>query len=1540
MRGVLALLCLLIWPVLAQAQSDTPTEAVEDNSMIVRILQEALSSETREIKFYGIDGLLASNATVEKITISDQAGIWLTIEEADIVWSRLALLSGRLKIDSLGAREISLARLPQPDDSLPTPEATPFSLPELPVSVEIGALDVAALRLGEPVLGQDATLKLAGRVSLIDGALDADIALTRRDGPGGSFEIKAAYANETRQVTIDVNLAEPADGLVANIARIKDRPGIDLSIKGAGPVDDLVVDLRLATDNADRITGQARLRGDPDGIGFAADLSGRLDLLVSGDAAQFFAGESRLSATGLSHGDGGLRLDDFALKTGALDLTGAAETTSDGFLKRLSVTGGIGDGQARTILPLPGGATSLETARIAIDFGGSAAPDWTGAITVQDLRTSDLSAAELRIDLSGTARDLDLADKRRLTFAARMDATGLRGANVDLSRALGQRIVLDLDGAWSANAPLEIARLAINGNGLAASASGTVSEGAFEGTIAADIARLRPFAGLAGRDLGGALSLQLAGRIRPLSGSFDLSARGQTEALRLGVTALDPLLVGTTFIQGQILRNETGLRTRNLSLRNPQIRVQSDGIISSKRADLNFAAELADLALLSKKASGTVRFTGSAIGADGDIRLQSRIGIDQGALLARDLSGFSAGFSGRMRAATLLGRISGLGQLGDDAIILSGDVVLDQGAQSFRNVDFRVGPSTITASVDRTETGALSGNAAIASADISGLAALFLQKAAGAVTARLDFQPADTGQQIAAQAQLTDVTLGAGARIGRGSLDAVAYNAFGVPDIVGSSTFADATFAGIDLATGTATATVDGGTTLFSATSRLKNGANFDLGGALRPNANGFSLALDRLTLERSGAVAALDGPARFELADGEISEAALSLRAGSGRIDLSGRAGEIVDLSLKISALPVSMANIIYDQLDAEGAIDGDIRTTGSADTPDMRFSIAALGLTTAQFRASELPPIDLTLTGDGNAREIRIAGEIEGPQNFSADVTGTIPIADPKAELDLAGAVNRFPLEVIDPVAGRQGLRGRVDGTFGIAGQTGSPRVRFDLTGRGLSATAMRENGMAALNLAATGSYANDRIILPEARITGPNGIDFTFSGRMPLRLDGLNVAGGGTLPLSVGNVAMAKSGLRATGVATVSVRATGRLSAPQLDGNISLRGGSFVAPLLNLRLNNFDFDGNFIGNRFNLRAASAQNSRGGSVSATGFLEIDPLRGLPADFRIAVADLRYTDGQSFTTNLNSNLTLSGPLTRRARLSGQIEIGKTEITIPEREPKARAGFALNLAHENAPAPVLRTLARAGYDKTDQAIKPSSSQLVLDIEIAAPNQIFVRGRGLDGELGGRVKLDGTAEAPSPVGTFDLIRGRMNVLGRRVEMTSGQIAFSGDLAPIIALRARSIVDDIEATISLDGPVLKPKLSFSSVPGLPDDEILARVIFGRSLTELSPLQIARIASAIAELSGRSNLSIFDQVRQATGLDDLDFQTSDDGLTTLRAGKYIRDNVYSSIEADDQGNSKVSINLDINPKVKARGTVDSEGNTSLGVFFEKDY
>ncbi|QDZ11244.1 hypothetical protein FPZ08_11015 [Devosia ginsengisoli] len=152
----------------------------------------------------------------------------------------------------------------------------------------------------------------------------------------------------------------------------------------------------------------------------------------------------------------------------------------------------------------------------------------------------------------------------------------------------------------------------------------------------------------------------------------------------------------------------------------------------------------------------------------------------------------------------------------------------------------------------------------------------------------------------------------------------------------------------------------------------------------------------------------------------------------------------------------------------------------------------------------------------------------------------------------------------------------------------------------------------------------------------------------------------------------------------------------------------------------------------------------------------------------------------------------------------------------------------------------------------------------------------------------------------------------------------------------APRARGIT----VFVTVSGRASDIDVSFSSSPALPQDEVLSRLIFNRSMGELSPLQLAKLAGAAAELVGGGGNGLVDSLRGAAGLADLDLVTDDDGNVAVQAGTYIQDNVYLGVQAGANGQSKVTINLDVTSDLKVTGATSQDGNSSLGVFYERDY
>lgn len=536
----------------------------------------------------------------------------------------------------------------------------------------------------------------------------------------------------------------------------------------------------------------------------------------------------------------------------------------------------------------------------------------------------------------------------------------------------------------------------------------------------------------------------------------------------------------------------------------------------------------------------------------------------------------------------------------------------------------------------------------------------------------------------------------------------------------------------------------------------------------------------------------------------------------------------------------------------------------------------------------------------------------------------------------LDIDLTVSALPLSIANTLAPGLGLVGTLDGTAQISGTASDPQASFSITGTGVDATVLEDLGITPFSTSARGRYGNETVMLSELTVTGAQGLRASAQGTIPLSGTGLDISVEGTAPLSLANRFVIERGARVSGTATINAQVSGRLADPRFAGTVSVTNGTYTDPTLALRLVDITGNAQLSGEAVVISSLKAGLATGGSVSASGTIGLDA-PAFTSNLTLSLNDARYADGFLVVATLNGALTLSGPIGSGGRLSGRVDVARADITLPE--SIGGPGEVLNVDHVSPPPAVLATLARAHANQRDTDSGPArSSPLALDVVISAPNQVFLRGLGVDVEVGGELRLTGSVADVRPVGALELIRGRFAILGQRIDFTSGAVTLVGDLDPFVDLTATSQGTDITVQITVNGRASAPEITFSSQPPLPQDEVLAQLIFKRSVGELSPLQLAQLAAAAAEFAGGSNTSLLDSLRQAAGLDDLDIVTDAQGNASVRAGTYLDDNIYLGVEAGAQ--NRVSINIDVTDALTARGSTSADGESEVGIFYEEDY
>ncbi|MGB3538246.1 MAG: translocation/assembly module TamB domain-containing protein [Mesorhizobium sp.] len=742
---------------------------------------------------------------------------------------------------------------------------------------------------------------------------------------------------------------------------------------------------------------------------------------------------------------------------------------------------------------------------------------------------------------------------------------------------------------------------------------------------------------------------------------------------------------------------------------------------------------------------------------------------------------------------------------------------------------------------------------------------------------------------------------------------------------------------------------------------------------SLGPNKVSGDLALDdafvpegtiALDLPDIGPLAALalekaegdvKGTIRFSKENGTPQVAVDAATASITRGDISAKNVSINALIANYLKAPVISGKIRADGVNSGGTvvsgIDIDLKRdgewtgfSGGATVKDIPAKAAgrvkvAGGTTTVELtsgqatmrgiKAAIAGPSSITIA-NGTTTIDRLALGLGGG---SATVSGTVGQA-----LDLNAVLAQVPLSLANAFSPGLQAGGTVSGTAKVTGAASDPKVAFDIKASGVGVAQTRGAGVGDLGIAATGSFAGKKLgfnssISEASGLALKGGGSVTLAGTPELSLDF-----SGPVPFALASRQLAAQGLSLSGSANVNVQVRGPASKPAIAGTITSSGARFIDAGTGLAINDIALDIGIASNVARINRLTGKLSTGGTLTVGGTVGIDPAQGMPADLSIKLADGRYTDGRIVTANLGGDLTVKGPLLSAPVIAGKIDLGRTVVTVPDKLPGSLT--ALGVQHRNAPAAV-----RA----QDKALNPPSAGsgggsggLSLDITVNAPSQIFIQGRGVDAELGGNLRLTGPTSSPQAVGAFTLRRGRLEILGKRLTFTEGTLTFSGSLVPYLNLVAQSSASDATVTITVSGEATNPKFAFSSVPALPEDEVLARLIFGRSMSNLSPLQIAQLAEAAGQLAGvGGSTSLLQNLRSAIGVDDLDVITDDKGGTAVSAGKYLNDRTYLSLQKGEKpGSGKARIDLDVGKGVKLRGEASDAGEAKGGIFYEHEY
>ncbi|WP_043336021.1 translocation/assembly module TamB domain-containing protein [Belnapia moabensis] len=662
-----------------------------------------------------------------------------------------------------------------------------------------------------------------------------------------------------------------------------------------------------------------------------------------------------------------------------------------------------------------------------------------------------------------------------------------------------------------------------------------------------------------------------------------------------------------------------------------------------------------------------------------------------------------------------------------------------------------------------------------------------------------------------------------------------------------------------------------------------------------RDGIQGFDLKLDaprlayagqqgNLAATVAGTPAALDWTLRGKATEGELSgRGRVTQTDGAYRLDLAALQAEAQGETVRLGA----PARITYG---ADGGID-----------------IASLALAI------------------GNGGRVQAAGRW-GPERA-----------------DLALTIAALPLTLAERFAPDLKPRGMITGEVRVTGPTARPEIRARLNGTGIGLGADWARGLPPVTLRAEASMLGTATEARAEIAAGPAGT-VTATARLPRGFDPdspLAASLDGSLNLApLAGPFLAAGADRVAGRLALALRAEGSVGTPRLGGRATLSGGDYRNPTTGVRLSEIGGTITGEGTRLVIERLEGKTLGGGTIGLRGSIDAGA-PGLPADLVLTARNARPVASDLGTATIGADITVKGPITGGGTVAGEVRIEQAELRVPEKLPASVPTLTNVRQRGRLPPGVIppEPPAKAGPPT------PAAPPLNLAVKVRA-RRVFIRGRGLEVEMGGAIDVGGTVAAPVPSGSLNLVRGTLNILTRTLTFKRGTIGFNaGTFVPQLDMAAEATASSTTITVTVTGPANAPQIGFTSTPELPQDEVLARLLFDRATSNLSPFEIAQIAAAVAQLTGigGSGGGPLDRVRSALGLDRLGVSGAQGNTAgaTVEAGRYVAPGVFLGVRQGTNGGTGVGVQVEITPRIKVEGqTATGPAGDRIGLSYELEY
>ena len=1418
-------------------------DSTSGHHRLTKFLNDSLQSPDGGTVISSLEGSLYSELIIPEVTLYDKDGIWLEVHNTKMNWSIMPLLFGVLDISDLRVDTVHFFRRPLPSVPVEEKEVEPFSMPNLPVDINVSNYTVDEINIDEALADLASQFKVDGHLLLTENeGIDAKLLFLSTAGHADTVTIELSYPSDESSLDVAFNLDAPKNGLIQSLANLQLEQSLSSKMVGSGPLDHWLGALNVKIGQEDILNSEFDRKGEvlklnadfdlthfvPDGVKEVLGNQNNISIMVEPEeesdysmmTASLTTHTARLEADGIFSINSPDENDKINLKFAIDDANNLNTFIAPSYVEPFIITGTVSN-----ILSDP--QVSLSFTDLVSGVTETIEAALTGQIN------STIGKEFITVNTSGQIRNLSgpaLASILPLTDPGvdwSMDATIDQGQS-----------------------RIELTQLSLNNMFVMLAANANINDttGEIEGHATAAAENIQKVAAALKLDqaLSGALQVDLDVSKTGSEGLLEAILNITTSDLDLGEQTLNEFVGAhpefiakvSQAVDGAIVLSDAKLSS-SIATFTANVSLDANQVID----DGNFKLSLANFenmtSLQNASLSGDIDIVGTILGDAKSPSINVETGFESLSVQNFAMQDFSARLKVDNAFSNLAGvlNIDGIttygaldahaefGKAGDILNISNLKVAL---GNYFANGTFEIPPSAPILGEMTILTREIEDN----NFDIE-----------GEINANITLSNENNKQRFVFDSTLADIRLPIGENdlltLESSQISVNFLESEGQSKLILNSQAVNLMHPLIQMQNMDMTIDQVEDGLMYNAqiqgTDNMAYNLNFE-GGVQEDPALGQKISVG-LSGTVKGEAIALEEPVQIILKDGTTSVPAFTLHLADGTVN-----GDFVRSDQKMAAhlvtenIEMGIAKTFYPSLPLTGLLSGSAELISTLETVDGGFDFK---LSEPLFDAQNTLTQDnftIALSGRLNSDTTTISGSISDEDSFKGDFSLGLPI-------------EITPFSLISTVDNDAPLQGALKWTGDIS------------------------------------------TIWPVLQL-----IDHDVSGDLDA-----NLVIGGTI------------------------------NTPDLDGQISLANGHYENMQSGFVADDIEMAATILDRRFTLDRFDANDGETGKINATADVNISPDMSYEAKVDLILSNAHLVRQPELQITASSNLTFEKSAAVTS-LIGDITVENSTIGAVEQGGPSIAN--LDVTEINGEGIV------ASEDDKEDALGP----IDLDLKLRVPNKLFIRSFGLDSEWKADLDVSGSSEEPIIKGKAELVRGFFEFSGKRFDLKKGDFSFPGDKTndPVIEVSAEHQLNDMVAKLRVFGQASDPTLEMSSTPYLPENEVMARILFGTSVAQLTVVEAVQLASAVHSLSNGGGQGLMGGVRRAIGVDRLsiDNDNSREYGTTITGGKYLTDNVYvevSTAPATGETATSVEVGLTRNLSLVTRRTLDHDNNLSIRWFWD---